>query len=934
MSKKRLIDQIRAARRRLVMIGALGALLIGCVAGIGVLAFGVWCDLVWDLPAAGRIATLMIAGAAAVGFFLWLVILTLLQSGERALARSLDRAACSQGETLTGISLVRREGTFSEPLTDGLAELAIGTAADVAGRAKLAEAVPARPAIRSGLIMLAVAAVVGALFLTFPDAAMTQWRRFLTFSDEETPPPYSRIRFDVEPKGVTVRYGEEFDVSATVSGGLVDQVELVLTNQDGTQETLPMFSARENVWQTTVARVTQPADYFVRSRRARSEKYHLDVIMVPRIEEVRARVEWPAYTNRAPYEGPVPKGGIAGPIGTKVTLRAKSNRPLGEKSHVTLNLLDGSEVHPMKPNPEQTNEVTGQFEITDDGNFEIRLVDVAGNESSDVYRATITILSDTRPFVRLLQPREQSFATPTITIAVDISATDDFGVSGLWLYRSLNDSRPLPYAVPFGSVRPNVRQVVELPLAEYGVKPGDVIRLFARVEDNNPKGAQGSESRVVEITIISQEQYEEYLRARKGVQLLTEKYNQIARRMERLEADLKKLQKELDDLKAGRKGEKGEKGKKDGQKSPKGQLTEKQIREKLEKIKKRLEQEIKAMQKLADNPLPYDLEETLNEALKKQIERLEKLQAANGKMMFKPSLTEKDLEEHIKKMLESLGKDRKKMQQAMKPLKWIEAVMPLLIDQERFVQLVKKQKDLAKRAKALKGKDNPDDPQLKVRMQELAEEQKQIEEDLEKLIDDIFLHEANLPDDPELDNLRLSALGFAESVRQSGVSKVLQASADALTKFQGTTGAKKSQEAADILEKFLSKCKGIGNSACNCPPCFRPSMCQMKNTMQQLLDQMKMGGGGGYGMLGANSRPAGLYGQMPGMTGRDDRMEGMHGDPIHGYRNSGNPDDDTWSDIEAEGTTSNNAEVTVPVRYQRRVGNYFQRILEEFHEEQ
>lgn len=923
MSQKRLIDQIRAARLRLVTIGAVGALLIGYVAGIGVLAFGVWCDLVWDLPAAGRIATLVIASVTAVGFFFALTILTLLQSGEKKLARSLDRAASSEGETLTGISLLRRRKTSQTALTNGLAELAVSTAADVAHRAKLAKAVPARPAIRSGVIMLAVSAVIGVLLLAFPDAAMTQWQRFLSFSDKESPPPYSRIRFDVEPKGVSVRYGEAFDVSVTVSGGLVDQVELVIENKDETQETLPMFSTEENHWRTTVARVTQEADYFVRTRRARSERYHLDVIMVPRIEEVRVRVDWPAYTNRASYEGPVPKGGIAGPSGTQVILSARSNRPLGEKSRLTLNLLGESEpeVYLMKPDTERPSEVTGQFEITDDGSFEICLVDELGNESSDVYRATITVLSDTRPFVRLLQPREQSFATPNVTIAVDISATDDFGVSGLWLYRSLNDSRPLPYAIPFGSTRPYVRQVVYLPLAEYGLEPGDVIRLFARVEDNNPAGARGAESRVAEIMIISQEQYEEYLRAQKGVELLTEKYNQVSRRMENLAADMKKLEKELKDLKKG----------------GKNPLTEKQIREQLEKIKKRMGKEIKALQKMADHPLPYDLEEMLTEELQKQIDRLSDLQDQTKKLLGKSSLSEKDLDEHIKKLLEALGKDREAMDQAMAPLKWIEQVMPLLIDQQRYVLLVQKQKDLAKRMKALKGKDNPDDPKLKVRMQELEEEQKKLGDDLEDLLNDILLHSAELPDDEDLDELRWSSLEFAEAVRESGAMEAIKAATEALSEFQGTEAAKKSQEAADILEKFLSKCKEMGNKACNCPPKFSPCMSQMKNTMQQLLNQMKMGmsGSGGYGMFGAGSRPMGLYGLMPGMSPRPGEGLGdSQGTPRHAYQESRNPDHDTWSDLQSDVSTSNDTEATVPVRYQRRVGNYFQRILEEFHESQ
>ena len=932
MSQKRLIDQIRAARLRLVMIGAVGSLFIACVVGIAVIGFGVWCDLVWDLPVVGRIATLAIAVMAAAGFFLALTIRTFLFASEKRLAHSLDRAAGSDGETLTGVSLLRRKQNAAKvsdldkaALTDGLAELAITTAAEVAQRAKLADAVPASPAVRSGVVMLVVTLIIGGLFLAFPDAAATQWQRFVSFSDDT--PPYSRLRFDVEPKGVSVRYGEEFDVSTVVSGGLVDQVEMVLENEDGTQETLPMFCTEENRWRTTVARVTQEADYFVRTRGTRSERYHLDVILVPRIEEVRVRIEWPKYANRASYEGPVPKGGIAGLPGTKVVLHARSNRPLSEKSRLTVNTLDGQQAYPMQPIAERPNEVTGQFEIADDGSFEIRLVDTSGNESSDTYRGAITMLSDTRPFVRLLQPRQYSFATPTVTIAVDISATDDFGISRLLLYRSLNDSRPLPYSLPLDeTTRSHVRQVVYLPLAEYGLEPGDTIRLFARVEDNNPAGAQGSESRVAEIAIISQQEFEEYLRAEKGVELLTDKYSQVSRRMEKLLDELKKIQEELDAL------DKDSNSKDDGKKKP---LTEEQIRMRLQQIRQLLSQEIDKLQRLADNPLPYDMEESLNKSLQKQIDQMSDLHKQTGELLKKQPPTEKDLQEHLKKVLDALGESRKSMKQETEPLEWIEATMPLMIDQERFKLLVAKQKDLAKRMKAFDGKNNPDDPNVKVRMQELEEEQKQIGEQLETLLADIQLHAANLLQREELEKFRWTAIEFAEALQESGAAEAITAASDALAEFQGTKAVEQSQLAADILDRFISKCENMGGQMWNCPPSFNPCLSQMKSTMQQLLQAMKNGGGGGYGMFDPGSKSAGLYGQMRGMMPKSGQGQGQGNQQgrDHAYQESDNPDQNTWSDQSSDASTSGSSEATVPVQYQRRVGDYFQRILEEFHEQ-
>ena len=57
---------------------------------------------------------------------------------------------------------------------------------------------------------------------------------------------------------------------------------------------------------------------------------------------------------------------------------------------------------------------------------------------------------------------------------------------------------------------------VQLPLSEYGLSPGDVVKLFARVADNDPAGPKGSESPVVTVKIISEEQMQQMLLAREA----------------------------------------------------------------------------------------------------------------------------------------------------------------------------------------------------------------------------------------------------------------------------------------------------------------------------------------------------------------------------------------------------------------------------------
>ena len=106
---------------------------------------------------------------------------------------------------------------------------------------------------------------------------------------------------------------------------------------------------------------------------------------------------------------------------------------------------------------------------------------------------------------------------PPPTLPVALSAEDDCGISRLQLFRSLNDSRPLPVDLPLPPQPPRrLDESVRLPLDRYGLEPGDVIKLFGRVEDNDPAGAKGAESSVVTVRIISQEEFERMIRTREG----------------------------------------------------------------------------------------------------------------------------------------------------------------------------------------------------------------------------------------------------------------------------------------------------------------------------------------------------------------------------------------------------------------------------------
>src|SRR5262249_11244050 len=158
---------------------------------------------------------------------------------------------------------------------------------------------------------------------------------------------------------------------------------------------------------------------------------------------------------------------------TKVQLTARSNRPL---SGGTIRVVAAGEPIDVVMSPGvDRQEAVGQFTISSDGRFELRVRDIQETESLESISGSITLLHDDRPVVLIIRPKPMSLATPSVNLPVEIAAEDDYGLSRLVLFRSLDDSRSLPQELPLPASPPtHYGTKVALPLSDYGLNPGDV----------------------------------------------------------------------------------------------------------------------------------------------------------------------------------------------------------------------------------------------------------------------------------------------------------------------------------------------------------------------------------------------------------------------------------------------------------------------------
>ena len=131
-----------------------------------------------------------------------------------------------------------------------------------------------------------------------------------------------------------------------------------------------------------------------------------------------------------------------------------------------------------------------------------------------------------------------------------------------------------------------------------------IIKLFGRVQDNDPAQAKGAESPVAVIQIISKAEFQRMLIAREGIEALLSKYDEVRRRLEAVAEELEEMKKALEKA------------------APDSEMTEAQ-RKKLAQLARRLREEAQALRKIAqEQQLPIDIDRALQPLLDQQASKI------------------------------------------------------------------------------------------------------------------------------------------------------------------------------------------------------------------------------------------------------------------------------------------------------------------------
>jgi hypothetical protein len=462
------LGQLRRRIRRYVWLEGLAA----AVAWLG-LAFWLSLGIDWLLEPAAVVRVLL---AAAVAFVLGAVLVRLI--GRRAfvplsdsnMATVLERRFPKFDDSLlTAVFLTRRRPGEAEYNPRMLARTCREAAERVAGL-ELPEVFNPLPLRRKMAAAVFLVITVVSFALALPEAFGLWARRNLAMDNELWPRKIALATDDsVFKDGVArVAKGSDLDVVVKAVRGDTDEpvvpptVEIRYRIEGGQRGRYAMNrlgadNPSEGVlrqYTYTFRGILAPINFDVAGGDARLRDLRIEVVDNPVLDakETKLELEYPAYMERPKGEVDF-TGAEKVPVGTRVTLRARSNKelervrieiPADDKLSARLQVLEGSALH-----PDGRGFSLALDPLRRDTTLQVRLLDTDGINSREPIRVPLVAVPDEPPQMNVRLAGIGAAITPQAHMPVASSngdhpsISDDHGIGRVWFEYAINQEKPV-----------------------------------------------------------------------------------------------------------------------------------------------------------------------------------------------------------------------------------------------------------------------------------------------------------------------------------------------------------------------------------------------------------------------------------------------------------------------------------------------------------
>jgi hypothetical protein len=299
----------------------------------------------------------------------------------------------------------------------------------------------------------------------------------------------------VQPGNVEIPIGRDLEVKTLFTGRIPREPKFQWQDQGSPKWEFAALKRNEQGEYTyPLKNVRNSLKYRVSGSDAVSSEFTIEPYVPADVKEWQVELAPPAYTRLPKAKQETPE--ITALRGTVASIRIA---PTTKLSKAQFRFKDGPaiDLHPVENGFWQT-----ELKIGSDAEFTIDLADEKGRPDSNESVFKITALPDEVPKVEIAEPGQDTTAAATNTVAVKISAMDDYGLSELKLvYHRLGG--PEEFVIAKRNGETNTEFTAEIPLSPLRLTNYQLVAYHALAVDNNTLDGPGigkSEVYFIEIT--------------------------------------------------------------------------------------------------------------------------------------------------------------------------------------------------------------------------------------------------------------------------------------------------------------------------------------------------------------------------------------------------------------------------------------------------
>ncbi|WP_411847206.1 DUF4175 family protein [Roseibacillus persicicus] len=851
-----------------------------------VAAFIILCiaDAVAHFAADTRLGLILLWGGIALLLgMIGLVIACFARPKADEMAQILEKREGKLGSKLTNILELHEQAEDDQlaPLTRDLAQQAVTDATREVDTSELATIAKA-PFLKRESKRAALVAVFFALLpLLLGEPGRRQFLRFLQPHGDHPPLSFTWLQI-TKPihDGLEIVYGEDTRVEVSVKGHLPK--ELVLTAEpvegDGPARKIPMTTRGDGLFVAVLENIEQPLRLtaLTTNERSRSKHRHLAVLLNPRIEDAWVTVTPPAYTGLPPHEKPFRFTGIQALEGSELTFRLQSNRPLG-KGTLVATPTEGAPVEvPLQPAPgDKKNHALAKLVVSQSGRLNFQVRDEGNRAAEDETSSSLTVSQDLPPSLSFLSPQEDSFVVDSHEFEIEISGADDYGLRTLRILPAVGENylSPIEETLPgIGPKRHNLKSTVRL--ADLGAQPGDIVTFFAEAIDNCPD-PHLTRTKMRRLEVISEQQYQEFLRKQADVAQIAGAYEELLDRLNSAVQRQEELAKEMAEL---------AKAAEERELTPEEKERQKQLQQAQEQLNSELRDVAQGMEEMAQQTPVYDFEDRLHEQLQQMAQEIEQSVAQN-EQSTSPNSSPSEMAKAAAEQHDRLAQNQQQGEDEIRePLQDLAAMHELIKDINHFMALYEEQQTLAEQTARFEQTTDLSSAD-RMSLKEMAGRQREVASALQQLQEDLKRH-ANAAEE-DFPKAAQSARDLAEAIGDDNLPGLGRTSSQSMLRGEGSDSHSQATHLKEEMEKYLSECgscQGSGQSELD--QYLQMAMgSQPGQNFQQMMDSLCFGMGkqGGSGMGSGGSMATGIMpGQQMSLMGGRALIQGPIGRALAG----------------------------------------------------